>query len=158
MIAGKASTRQQSVQRQTGRAHLVKQTQTRQQGAMPRPTASVMQALQGRMEDRARSVRRANTKKQQEPTLVSTANLVNTKLFLAQASASHVLLVLALGLAATIQLIVSVILGELGRMVACVQSVTLVHTRAMMDLPFVSRAPREQPRLLAAQIVGIVLS
>ena len=61
VIVAKASTRQQLVQRQTGRAHLVKQTQTRQQGAMPRPTASVMQALQGRMEDRARSVRREST-------------------------------------------------------------------------------------------------
>ena len=84
MIAGKASTRQQSVQRQTGRAHLVKQTQTRQQGAMPRPTASVMQALQGRMEDRARSVRRESTKQQQEPTLAVIAGKASTRQQLVQ--------------------------------------------------------------------------
>ena len=80
VIAGKASTRQQSVQRQTGRAHLVKQTQTRQQGAMPRLTASVMQALQGRMEDRARRVWREPTKQHQDPPLAVIAGKASIRM------------------------------------------------------------------------------
>ena len=47
---------------------------------MPRLTASVMQALQGRMEeDCARSVLQESTKQQQEPTLAVIAGKASTR-------------------------------------------------------------------------------
>ena len=89
---------------------------------------------------------------------MSTAKRVNTRLSLAQASASRVFLVPVPELAATIQLSVDVTLEEPDQMAVSVQSVNLALTRMRLDLAFVPRAPKDQARLLGAQTVENVLS